>query len=177
MKRKIALIAWAVSIAFLALASGSIWKSVQLTAEVGAGIVTVSGFDVYPIAGALTLLQIASLAVVLLVAETPGKFVLAITSITSITMFIFAVSDWSNQTLRASNLVISEVIGISGEAGQEQFVASAEVSLWPVLYLLALVANSVILLLATVSPLGAGKRQTESSKDEDTDDLWESQKT
>lgn len=176
MKRRAALFGWVLSVAFLALAAGSTWKTVQLSPEVGGAIVNVSGFDVYPIAGALALLQLAALAVVLLVTQTLGKLVQGITAISSLVMFLFAVSDWSSQTLRTSILAISETIGISGETGQEQFLVSAEVSAWPILFLVALFVNASILLLAVTLPSKAATNVTERDKDEDTDDLWESQK-
>ena len=176
MKRKLALLAWLVSAIFLAVSAGSNWKSTELTAEVGSALISVTGFDVYPISGALALLQLSALAVVLLVPRALGRFVQVVTAFSSVIMVAYAVSDWPNQTLRASVLAVSDAIGISGEMGQEEYIATSEVTIWPVMYLVALTINALLLLLGAILPERREATYASSDSNEDTDDLWESQK-
>lgn len=176
MKRRLMLLSWLASALFLAVSAGSNWKSIDLTAEVGSALISVSGFDVYPISGALALLQVSALAVVLLVPRALGLFVQGIAALSSVIMFLYSVADWPNQTLRASVLAVSDAIGISGEAGQEEYIAASEVTIWPVMYLVALATNVIVLLLGAILPERRGVASAVSEDNEDTEDLWESQK-
>ena len=171
-----ALLSWLLSLIFVAVTAGSTWKDIDLSAEVGSAEIIVTGLDVYPIAGAVILFQLAALSVVSLISRIPARIIQALVASLSLALFVFVIPDWSIQTQKASIQAISDAIGVAGQTVQGQLVVLDKFTLWPVIFLVALILNSLIVLLGALSSTTTSRRDRPLESTNDTDHLWESQK-
>lgn len=157
---------------FVLFSASSNWVEITLIPEAGSQSIWVTGFEVFPVAGALLLLQSFAVVVSLLSKELVGRIVrLALLPIV-MWQVISGFIDLSGDLKATIAAKVTDLTGISGESAQGELISQMTSSIVPNLYLLALVINIFALLVTAAIP-GAKPPPKPNRSPTDADDVWE----
>lgn len=175
MTKRQTLLVWALSLLGLLIASSSPWVTSRLTQEVGTAEIQVSGLEVFPVIGALLLIQTAGFMVVLLVGQKFARLLSILLGLGTLWVSYLVGIGFVSLSKARISMEISSVIGITGADEQLGYISNTESSVWPYVFLVMAVGNIIILAVQGLSMRIAPSNNSVRAMSDSAEDLWENQ--
>ncbi|CAB4623296.1 unannotated protein [freshwater metagenome] len=167
---------WVLTIFLMSIFAGLSWAEVDLTLAAGGQNLEVSGFQAFPVASALILLQAVALLTNLFTPELFGRLIAALLIPIQLWHLIAVSSSGAMAVQIAVETKVAEITGVVGSAGQIEFIQSTiTTSMWGV-YIFALAINLLVLVARSSLKASPRVRNPSAPEDQDSGDLWESQR-
>ena len=171
--RSIAL--WLLSLMLLAISAGQSWNSFELSDEVGGGIVEVSGFEAFPVIGALLALQVVAALLSFLVRPMLTRFIsIAITPL-MLWNLIDVLSNSASQVQLTFVRALAEQTGVLADSASSGFLIASSGGVFSFLYLGCLVLNVLVLVSVAVTATHFKSQSKQRVERNLPEDLWSSQ--
>jgi len=167
---------WLLTIFGLTFLAGFSWVDIRLSPAAGGQLIEVTGFLVFPIISALLLLQGSALLAAFFTPPLVGR-IIAIVQVPIVAwhgLVVFTTIQSSLQDAVAAE--IAKATGVVGVTSQAQLLEAAlDNNIWYV-YLAVLVLNLLALVVRSFVAKPRTKASSATPIQEDSEDLWETQR-
>lgn len=170
MTRRLPDFIWAFSVLLMVMAGASSWRMVELTPDVGSRVLTLNGFEIYPVLAVILLVQVLAKIIGYLVSPLAQRILAAVMVPATAVLIgpLFFSPESFSQSILAEQ--IADLTGISGQASQLALISSASETLWQLVLQLVMVVNLGALLSMVFSKQARGSNRKDL---EHVEELWE----
>ena len=175
MTKNRALLAWLTTLLLLLIAAGQSWQTFTVSEDVGGGDIYVTGFQAFPVIGAIIALQIVLIFVGLLVKPLITR--LMIGAITPLLIWvlldiIFNTTEQVNATFAGS---LAEKTGVIADPTNSELVVASSGTIFPIVFSAFLVLNVLVLVFIAITVPKLRPATKERISRDLPEDLWSNQ--
>jgi len=174
--QRTALFGWLASLLLLVVTAGNSFATISLTKQAGGQVFELSGYQVFPVANALILMQAAALLVGFLIPAAINRVISGVLAIVMIWHLVLVFTSLDAAIAKALSYEVAAVTGVSGLEGQLGLIESANETGMAIIYPVAIVLNISVLLARAIFKVSAGKKKPQTDQDIDSADLWDAQR-
>lgn len=176
MNQRTAIIGWFASLLLLVVTVSNSFATVALTKQAGGQVFELSGYQVFPVANALILMQGAAFLVSFLIPVSISRVISAALVPVMIWHLVLVITTLEDSIAKALAFKVASITGVSGLEGQLALVASASEGPSGIIYSVAVALNVLVLLVRAVVKLSASQKRRQVDQNVDPSELWDAQR-
>jgi len=166
---------WLFSLLLLLVAAGQAWQTFLVSEDAGGGSIQVSGFQAFPVIGALIALQVTAVLVSLLVRPTVLRWMsLGITPL-MLWSLVDVVQNVTVQVQRTFVMFLAEQTGVLTDPVDSVFLLGSLESGFFYVYVIFAVINTLVLVFIGLKAPKIWMRTNLSAERDLPEDLWSNQ--
>lgn len=167
---------WLVSVLLVSLAAALSWQSFEVSADVGGGLIQITGFQAFPLIGTLISLQVVAVLLSLLVRPSVIRYLVIAIMPVAIWSLVDVFFNSTRQVELSFESTLAEKTGVITDSATSEFLVTSSGSLFPSLYLVFVVVNIIVLVLVAVTAPNLRSTASKPDRLDHPEDLWSNQK-